>query len=835
MEQTAKVSVSDLQSNDVLVAADDEQTNSLWLRSLISSAEGIPLEPTQRFLHTLAKEQEWVTSLNDAHRQQRIAQLCILEWKNQNPPGRFLRKHPSDSGWYEQVDGSTVEHHVLRYFASWTDAPSPGTRYQGDVPALGHRPYTGTSGPRSDALWIAKKILKAREGNEFKKNLKNTYKCELKDCVIDMKEWLNPLTSENPETKDRKIDLEPLQRQLAEDPVLNSQLNGDLEDLFLPRSIYVRHEMRGIFKLFCRDVNLLQHNNNDEEEVVPSKKTSLVLPRKKKTILLGSPGVGKSILFFLAALYRSQTTVTIYIRRTAVSDEDMSVFVMFPEDFPEDDKTDRANIRVLFTRSMKKRYTTTGLSNLIDFLEENLQVNRREYYIFLDGPRYNESKQDNTLEGDFDFLCTSAGYPDFKHEEQENSRRWCLNGWTADEAKAAFVQMHGDSEDLKCKAQEVYDLCGGKIRGMCHAFDDYEEVRRTLIDSVQFLTKGQVEFSLYESSSAQINKLGIVFRDDHKAFDSRSVTQFVDSKFLWKALSQKLGLERFVKEYDLADKIKNGSLAGWHFESTVHAWFLEVSGNRKGSLIKTVSSIDTSFDKNDKQLIKTRNVYWIPPSVNFPNIDSAIVINKTLFAFQVTISKSHTFQASSFFRDFLETMKALEITSVQVCVITTQEDFAINQYLGLVQENLRSHSTSLDGWKHYCNMDKVPRDCWVHPVDIKNVESFRQSMGGLLEEILKKSTSTTVVLDESIIMMSSTVDVPENRNRGFEEEESSPPTHHREELPPGHHLEVDWNSEMAHPPNTETANLQSNPSIPEGSVENSASRRSKRIRQTKQG
>jgi hypothetical protein len=88
--------------------------------------------------------------------------------------------------------------------------------------------------------------------------------------------------------------------------------------------------MKGIFKLFCRDVNLLQHNSNHEGGVLPSKKSSIVLPRKTKTILLGSPGVGKSIFFFLAALYCSQNTVTIYIRRTAVSvRNDMSVLVMF--------------------------------------------------------------------------------------------------------------------------------------------------------------------------------------------------------------------------------------------------------------------------------------------------------------------------------------------------------------------------------------------------------------------------------------------------------------------------------------------------------------------------
>jgi hypothetical protein len=739
MEPTAKVSVTDLQSNDALVAADDEQTTSLWLRSLVSSAEDILLEPTHRFLRRVENEQELVTSLNDARHQQRIAQFCILEWKSQNPPGRFMRKQSSDSGWYEQVDGATVEHHVLRYFASGTDATSGNRNQEGNIPALGHRPYTGTSGPRSDALWIAQKIRKAWEGNEFKKNLMDAYDCELKDCVIDMKEWLNPLTSENPETKDCKIDLEPLQRQLAEDPVLNSQWNGDLEDLFLPRSIYVRHEMRGIFKLFCRDVNLLQHNNNDEEEVVRSKKTSLVLPRKKKTILLGSPGVGKSILFFLAALYRSQNTVTIYIRRTAESDENtsMSVFVMFPEDFPEDDKTDRANIRVLFTRFMKKRYTTTGLSNLIDFLEENLQIKRREYYIFLDGPRYNESKQDDTLEGNFDFLCTSAGYPPPKGEEYGNSRYWYLSGWTQEEAEAALVQIHSDSDEIRRKAREAYALCGGKIRDMCLAIENHEKMRDILIQQVKGLNEDHVKFCLFSSSTSDMNKIRIVFRDDLKNFGRPLATQFVDSKFLWKALSQKLGTERFVNEYKYDAETQNSSMAEWHFESTVHAWFSEliVGQQEEDPIIRTVSNLSTTSDKDNDQLIKERKQYWIPPSTNFRNVDSALVIDDTLYAFQVTVSKDHPFNASSFFHDFLGTMKAFNVTSIHVCVITTQQRFAIRPYQNLVNGRVHLNSTPVDDLKHFIN---VSRDSWLQVVDMRNVETFRRSMDGLLKAIRER-------------------------------------------------------------------------------------------------
>jgi hypothetical protein len=56
MELTANVRFSDLQANDALVCADSEQTTSLWLRCLISSAEDVHPEPTKRFLQSLEKE-----------------------------------------------------------------------------------------------------------------------------------------------------------------------------------------------------------------------------------------------------------------------------------------------------------------------------------------------------------------------------------------------------------------------------------------------------------------------------------------------------------------------------------------------------------------------------------------------------------------------------------------------------------------------------------------------------------------------------------------------------------------------------------------------------------
>jgi hypothetical protein len=198
-----------------------------------------------------------------------------------------------------------------------------------------------------------------------------------------------------------------------------------------------------------------------------------------------------------------------------------------------------------------------------------------------------------------------------------------------------------------------------------------------------------------------------------------------------------------VKDFKLADAMKNPAVAGWHLESTVHAWFLElVAGNQEDPLIETVS--DISNDNNCGQLIKEKKQYWVPPSRYFRNIDSAVVIDCTLYAFQVTVSDSHTFNLRTFFDDFLETIKEFKITSVQVCVITTQEDFAINPFLDLVRKPM-----SLGNF-----LKKVLRDGWLQVVNIDSVDGFCQSMGDLLvairkREEVKKSTSTTTISEGS--------------------------------------------------------------------------------------
>jgi hypothetical protein len=126
-------------------------------------------------------------------------------------------------------------------------------------------------------------------------------------------------------------------------------------------------------------------------------------------------------------------------------------------------------------------------------------------------PDYNSSNPDTTLNGEFDYLCTFAGYPDFKTEEDGNSRCWIMCGWTEEEAEAAFVQMNPDTDEVIRKARQAYALCGGKIRDMCSAFDDHEKMRKKLLKRVNYIFEKDVKFYLYSSTPLKVDKIRIVF------------------------------------------------------------------------------------------------------------------------------------------------------------------------------------------------------------------------------------------------------------------------------------------------------------------------------------
>ena len=195
------------------------------------------------------------------------------------------------------------------------------------------------------------------------------------------------------------------------------RLPKNKEKFLSPEKIYVRNCMRQIFGLFVEDVTETAEGGK-------------MRPDTRTTAFIGSPGVGKSILSFCAALYQAQTTNVIYYRRTKSLSERASVFVMSPG-------KSAGKVTVWFNRKLLLR----GKEGLDVFSNEveRFVIPRDQYYAYIDGPRYDNNE--NTLGGMYDYLCTSGGMPGYKDEEV-GKRLWILDGWKSGDALHA-LKMYG--------------------------------------------------------------------------------------------------------------------------------------------------------------------------------------------------------------------------------------------------------------------------------------------------------------------------------------------------------------------------------------------------------
>ena len=196
------------------------------------------------------------------------------------------------------------------------------------------------------------------------------------------------------------------------------------EEIFLPKKIFIRNCMKEIFEVFKKDAD-----------------DGTRTPGNSHSVLIGSPGVGKSILFFLGALYQAQYSYVVYYRRTT-AEGCMSLFIMVPNG--------TGSVRVWFTRYLLKFGTGDTIndiqSHILRFnLQRNGDLRFNTAYTYVDGPEYKD--RENTLDSACDYFCTSGGHPLPKPERQHSFRFLVLSGWTKEEAIAGLNQVYGLSKE----------------------------------------------------------------------------------------------------------------------------------------------------------------------------------------------------------------------------------------------------------------------------------------------------------------------------------------------------------------------------------------------------
>jgi hypothetical protein len=250
-----------------------------------------------------------------------------------------------------------------------------------------------------------------------------------------------------------------------------------VEDDFLPSSLYVRDCMRYIFELFSNDTALTPRNNH-------------------RRVLLGSPGIGKSVLFFLVALKKAHDSnvPVLYLRKTR-EELNISIFLM--------KKDGDGKVSVFFCRTMRK--ITATIPTLFLIFERVLDSH---FYTWIDGPRHDD--RDDTLQNSYDYLCTSGGHPSPKNSELAKYI-WLLDGWRKAETVAA---AQGEAH-FAANVEKVFWLCGGSMRLMLEAVYDFNLVMANLKNSVKMITNEDVKLFLSstERTEGKMDSLRSMFMD----------------------------------------------------------------------------------------------------------------------------------------------------------------------------------------------------------------------------------------------------------------------------------------------------------------------------------
>jgi hypothetical protein len=272
---------------------------------------------------------------------------------------------------------------------------------------------------------------------EINQSLMENVGFELRYVSVDVTEsYFEPLWTQSSTSKTISLErFDPLRLE-------------DEDDKFFPkvRNLLVRSGMKRIFRRFQNDV---------------------MKPAGDRRALLGSPGTGKSLLFFLAAVWKAAYggQKVVYLRKTTA--EPISIFYMFPDGEDKVGFYFKRFKRSEVSKNKKKlQYLDLVLGPILLAVEPHL-VELGDALLFVDGPAHDD--KDNALADFFDYFCSSAGYPQPKTEAYPYFLFWILEGWSRDEVIDALTTIHNTTKDV---AIEIYKICGGKIREGVRAIRD---------------------------------------------------------------------------------------------------------------------------------------------------------------------------------------------------------------------------------------------------------------------------------------------------------------------------------------------------------------------------
>mmetsp|Transcript_3734 Transcript_3734/g.8983 ORF Transcript_3734/g.8983 Transcript_3734/m.8983 type:complete len:635 (-) Transcript_3734:340-2244(-) len=415
---------------------------------------------------------------------------------------------------------------------------------------------------------------------------------------------------------------------------------------FLPQRIYIREEMQTVFNKLVRAVEKKR--------------------KGKHTVVFGSPGIGKSVLSFLAVLCyvffgQEGDLPVLYLRKTTKKNEKISVFYIT--------KRNDGNLSIEFDRYVKWENKLADVhdamcSHIFRGARTKSKIHLAYLWTICDGPRYGS---DDHVHGTD--LVTSSGFRQPNDEGMGDIDPLPLSVWTQKEAILACRYLFKASA---AATKEAFDICGGNIRRFARVFggeqtlDEVKEEMKLIVDndaSVQKLDLA-LNSTLSSGSDHSIDRLRAMIASPGRLPGSYVTIQYIGSPFLLRYVRSKVTLKETQKALKYAKDSNNQSIFGGHFELLGHKMVGHLHGLHKRadetggmmsrptkcSKFELVEGVGTGAESVEQ--LTQPGLYWTPSTSNFANIDAAIAWEETLYCIQYTVSSSHTFNCNTFVATF---------------------------------------------------------------------------------------------------------------------------------------------------------------------------------------
>ena len=439
---------------------------------------------------------------------------------------------------------------------------------------------------------------------------------------------------------------------------------GLVEEL-IPERIIIREEMETAFK------ELLHNGYNT------------------LTVFSGSPGIGKSILLFLVALYRvvTKNDKVVYLRRADDTDELVSIFAM---EYKEN------HVFIRFSREVSRTLDAAVKYESLRYCFDGVSWTDPSIVGVADGPKSPEFSRFSKLT----YGCTSGGGIRIKHHMVGKTFNVAMGGWKKEDLETAIVtQLKLDPTETNPESTQFFDqekfdavyfVHGGRIRGFLQSYQSQDGVDTTFADSVVArVSKQQASLSLSHSdcrsTDEHVDSLRTMFRMANGSPDS--VVLHVDSGYMLRKLRTKISGEELFSSYKKAEAEGNKGAQSNYFEEMLH-WCFRQEGISP-SITQSVHAEGSGTEGVGE--LTQKNQYWIPSVPNFVNIDSAIVgSDEKVWCYQFTVSRKHSYKKRRLRSTFLNHISFLDETNevVIVFVVPQGTDFALPDTGGEVETDV---------------------------------------------------------------------------------------------------------------------------------------------------